>query len=151
MKKFNFKYSTTVWVLLVLILLLCGAGLLWNVFNLTQYVFYVSKIILYSILILINLFLVVLVISVMLYGKYVIEEKYLYAYFGFIRSKIEISNIVEITHFKKSDKLVIYFKDAKYTVIVISPEYYDDFILAIRNINKSIFYDVKVDGEDTPD
>ena len=53
-------------------------------------------------------------------------------------------------HFKKSDKLVIYFKDDSFTVIVISPEDYSDFVVALREVNPQIYYGVKIDGEDTP-
>ena len=86
----------------------------------------------------------------MAYGKYVVDGGYLYSYFGFIKSKIDISEIIEITHFKKSNKLVVYFKDGKYTVIVIASELYDNFVIAVRESNKSIIFDVKIDGEDKP-
>ena len=62
----------------------------------------------------------------------------------------DINDVVQITHFKKSDKLVLYFKDAKYTVVIISPEKYEDFIFALREENRQIIYDSRTDGEDEP-
>lgn len=151
MKKFTFKYSVTVWVLLSIVLILSIVGLGWNIFNLIEFIQAGAfRIIAYSLICLLTAFLLVIVISVMIYSKYVIKDGYVYSCFGIIRSKEKISEIVEITHFKKSDKLVVYFNDGKYTVIVISPEFYDAFVLAVRQSNKSIIFDVKIDGEDIP-
>ncbi len=152
MKKFRFKYPVIVWILLAAVLLLSVAGLCWNIFNLISVMPNdVLKQVLYGVIVALNGALVVLTVSVGVYGTYVIKGENLYSYFGFIRTKYEIKDIVEITHFKKTDKLVVYFKDEKYTVIVISPELYDDFVLAIREINKQIVYDKKIEGENTPD
>jgi DNA mismatch repair ATPase MutS len=81
----------------------------------------------------------------------VIKDGYLYTYFGFVKNKTPVSEIVEVTKFKKSNKLVVYFSTEEYTVIVIAPEFYDEFVMAIRNANKSIVYDARIEGEDTPE
>lgn len=154
MKSFKFRYSKVVWVLLSVVLILSVLGIVWNVFNLITFINDGAiKTVAYSLIILLTTFLLVFVISVMAFGRYVIksESKELIQYFGFLKSKILISDIVAITHFKKSNKLVAYFKDAKYTVIVISPAEYDDFILSIRKINPSILFDARIDGEDLPE
>ncbi len=152
MKKFRFKYSPVIWVLLCLVIALSLAGLGWNIFNFISFVHTDTiKTVLYAIVIALNAFLVFLAIAVATYGAYVIKDGNLYAYFGIIRSKYNVMDIVEITHFKKSDKLVAYFKDNKFTVIVISPSNYDDFVIAIREINKEIVFNKKIEGENTPD
>ena len=151
MKNFRFKYSITVWILLAVVLALLVSGLVWNIFNLTQYINAGTfKIVVYSLIIALTGFLTLFVISVMAYGVYRIKDGYLYTCFGFIVSKEKISSVVEITHFKKSDKLVVYFADEKYTVIVISPAQYESFILEMRKVNPKIMYDSRIDGEDTP-
>ncbi len=86
----------------------------------------------------------------MLYGCYTVKGSTLYCNFGVVKTSYDIKDVVCITHFKKSDKLVVYFKDAKYTVIVIDNKLYDDFIATLREINPSIAYDTRIDGEDTP-
>lgn len=151
MKKFRFCYSGIVWVMLSAVLALSAFGLYWNVINVLninlEYAFRaVSNIIIG----LINLALFIFVISVMVYGRYVIKDGELISYFGFIKTKTDIKEIVQFTHFKKSNKLVAYFKDSKYTVIVITPNEYEEFILSVREINPAIIYDTKIDGEDTP-
>lgn len=152
MKSFRFRYSNTVWILLSLVLVLSLTGLIWNIFNLIEFLPTGSyKVGTYSIIVALTALLTVLVVSVMVYGRYVIKDGKLYSYFGFIRSKMEINDIICLTHFKKSDKLVAYFKDGTYTVIVISPDFYEEFISSVRKVNPSILYDAKIDGEDTPE
>lgn len=156
MKSFKFKYANSVWALLVLVLALSIAGLCWNVFNLIEYCMIgftrvgAFKIVVYGLLVLMLVILTAIVVSVMVYGRYVIKGEFIFTCFGFIKSKVAISEITTITHFKKSDKLVMYFKDEKYSVIVIAPDRYDDFVLAVREVNSAIRFDARIDGEDTP-
>ena len=151
MNSFRFKYSATVWALLVVVLALLTAGIAWNIFNLTQYVNAGAfKIAVYVAIIILTTFLAVFVISLMAFSAYRIKDGYIYTCFGFVVSKEKIDSVVQITHFKKSDKLVMYFSDEKYTVIVISPINYEKFILTLRKENPKIMYDTEIDGEDTP-
>ncbi len=152
MKSFKFRYSKTVWVLLCVVLILSVSGICWNVFNLVTFINDGAlKTIAYVLIILLTTFLLAFVISVMAFGRYVIKDKDLIQYFGFLKSKTSLDDIVAITHFKKSNKLVLYFKDAKYTVIVISPTEYDNFVVSIRKANPSILFSSKIDGEDLPE
>ena len=152
MKRFRFVYSFTVWLLLSIVLLLSGAGLGLNIFNLIEYSkLGIAKTIIYSVVVILNFLLLALDLSVMLYGCYVIKDGYLYSCFGLIRTRTPIKEVVQFTHFKKSNKLVMYFEDAKYTVIIISPEKYEDFILSVREENPKIIFTSQIDGEDTPE
>lgn len=151
MKRFKFRYSVAVWVLLALVLLLSIISFCWNVYNVIHFKGdQTFKLISYYVIALITIFLSIFVVSIMAYGKYVVKKGFLYTYFGFIKSKTDINDIVGITHFKKSNKLVMYFKSHEYTVIVISPEEYERFILSVREVNPSIVFDAQIDGEDTP-
>ena len=151
MKSFKFRYSIAVWVLLAFVLLLSIISFAWNVFNVihfkgTEQV----KIISYYVIAIITAGLSVFVICVMAYGRYVIKNGKLYTCFGFIKFKIDVKDIVGVTHFKKSNKLVAYFSSQEYSVIVISLDDYDKFVLSVREINPSIVFDAQIDGEDTP-
>ncbi len=151
MKKFRFNYSVTVWLLLSAVILLLAGGLAYNVYNTVSFTGRgAGNFVIYLLISLLNGFLLAFAVSVAVNGKYVIKNKKLYSYFGFIRSFADINDVVQITHFKKSDKLVLYFKDAKYTVVIISPEKYEDFIFALREENRQIIYDSRTDGEDEP-
>ena len=151
MKSFKFRYSLTVWILLAVVVVSSAIGLAWNIYNV---IFYNTvdafKTASYIIIALLTLALLILSLSIILYGKYVIKKEHLVSYFGFIKTKILLTDITEVVHFKKSDKLVAYFKDDSFTVIVISPEEYSNFVIALREVNPQIYYGVKIDGEDTP-
>ena len=149
MKKFRFQYSPIVWILVSIIFVMCLLGFIWNIFNLTEYnPLNTFRLVSYILLAVITFGLTIFSISLLVYGRYVIKNGQLYTYFGFVRSKINIGDIVCITHFKKSDKLVIYLKERSYSVIVISKDNYNNFVLALREQNREILYDTKIDGED---
>lgn len=149
-KSFKFRYAPSVIVLLLIVLILSLVGCGWNILNLIEYSFLGTfKIVTYTLIILVTAFLAVTVVCITVYGRYVIKGNLLYTCFGYIKSKTDINDIIGVTHFKKSNKLVAYFKDEKYTVIVITPEEYQTFISTIREINPKIVYDARIDGEDT--
>ena len=149
MTKFRFKYARSVWVLLSVVLVLCLAGLIWNIFNLTQYLWAGAfKIASYSILIFLTFILSVFVISVMVYGNYVVKKNCLYTCFGFAFYKVKLSEIVQITHFKKSDKLVVYYSDQKFNVILIAPTEYERFVKVLREQNQNIVYSNEIEVND---
>ena len=149
MKKFKFKFPPLVWVLLWVILIVCASGFALNVYNLVQFIGYkFFKILPFAIYVIITAFLIFVVLSVMFFSNYSLKKGCLYISFGIFISKTKIDEIVSITHFKKSDKLVVYFKHQAFSVIVISKEKYDDFVLSLREFNKAILFNKQIDGED---
>ncbi len=150
MKKFRFKYAPSVWILLSIVLLLSVAGLIWNIFNFVEFLSlsHTFKVFSSAIISLVCLFLTVFVLSVIFYGNYLIKGDFLFNNFGFFKSKLKIEDIVCISLFKKSNKLVAYFSDQTYTVIVIDENLYDVFVVSLRNVNTKIIYDTRIDGED---
>jgi hypothetical protein len=144
MKQFRFKYSPLVLVLIGLVLVISLLGLGFNIFNIIVTKEQGFKLISYYIIVVLTAFILILAISIAIYGKYKIKNGYLYSYFGFILSKIKVEDIAEIVHFKDSDKLVLYTKDNAYTIIVIDPKYYNDFVLSIREENSKIKFDIKI-------
>lgn len=151
MKTFKFKYSPLVWVLLSVVLALSIAGLVWNVFSAVEYWgLNTNKTISAILTCLLCAFLGFISASIMLSGKYVVKKDAIVSYMGIVKSVFPLEDVTEITHFKKSDKLVVYFKPDKFVVILISPDLYADFISAVRENNPSIGYDARFDGEDTP-
>ncbi len=152
MKSFKFRYSIAVWVLLGLLIALATAGLIWNIYNIIA--FWGNdwlKVATFTAICALALVLIVFGVSVAVYGRYVVKGGTLISYFGLLKTKYDIEDIVEITHFKKSNKLVTYFTDQTFTVIVIDQSEYTDFVMAIREVNPKITYDTQIDGEDTPE
>ena len=152
MKTFKFKYSPVIWILLIIVLALSIVGLGWNVFSAVEFWgINTTKTISAVLTCALCAFLGFVSASIMLCGKYVVTKDAIVSYMGIIKSVFPLDEITEITHFKKSDKLVVYFKPDKFVVIVIDPSLYADFIASVRSQNPSIGYDCQIDGEDTPD
>lgn len=151
MKSFKFRYSGVVWILLALVTILSFIGLGWNIFSLTEY-FGINQIKTVSHFIMSGLcaLLAFTTLSIIIYGRYKIKKGCLITYLGYLKSKVKIQEVTELVHFTKSNKLVAYYKDDKYSIIVISPEDYDDFVLAMREVNAKIVYSKRIDGEQTP-
>ena len=151
MSVFKFKYSHMIWILLSCVCILCTVGLVFNIIDAIAYFSLGTfKFVGHICTCILNAFILVFVISVMVNGKYVIKDGALYLRFGFIYVKNDIKEIVQITHFKKSDALVMYFVDQKFSVAVIHKKDYDNFVLALRKENPNIFYDKCIEGEDLP-
>ncbi len=147
MKSFRFKYSPIVWVLLGLVIAIFLTGLGFNIFNIAVTKEQGFKLVSYWIMAGVTGLVLLLAISVAIFGKYVIKKGYVYSYFGIVSSKIAIEDIVEIVHFKKSNSLVAYFSDNNFSVIVIAPELFDEFVLSVRKEKPSIKFDIKIEDE----
>jgi len=98
-------------------------------------------------MLLVTVLLTVIIISVLISSNYILTKEKLISKFGIVKSDILLKNITSLVHFKKTDKLVIYFDD-KYSVIVVKKEWYDDFIKTILQYNPKIVYDSKSDSEE---
>ena len=150
-QSFKFKNSTLVWVLLWVVVILSVVGLTWNVYNLIYFMNAgIIKVISYSLLVLATLTLTIIVFSVIFFGRYTIKNGEFATHMGIFKSKTPVDEVMQITLFKKSNKLVVYFLDGKYSVLLIAPEFYDAFVLAMREQNKKIIYDTQIEGEDLP-
>ena len=149
MKKFKFNYSTPLFILLFFAVLLTLAGIVFNVNNIIEYrKFSLVKTIIYSITLAVNLGLFILIVSIVFNGCYKIKNNVLYACFGLIRTKMPIDSIISITLYKKTQKLVVFFSSAEFSVIIISPKFYDQFIATLKEINPTIIYEQNsIDGE----
>ena len=59
-----------------------------------------------------------------------------------------IADIVKIHRFTKTNKLVLYFKDQRFTVVVVKPEWYGDFVQDILARGKHIEYETSEEEEE---
>ncbi|MBR5900499.1 MAG: PH domain-containing protein [Clostridia bacterium] len=141
MKSFKFKYAIAVYVMLVAVIILSIVGAVWNVYSAIEYFGVVQPKAVSSMLTAI-LCLVLLIIAflVLFNGKYIIKDGNLTTRIGVFAVKTPVREICAVTHFKKSDKLVVYFDEAKFSVIVISPEFYEQFISSLKETNPAILY-----------
>ena len=141
MKKYRFNYSTAVGALIALVILISAAGIVLNILTVIKYLnANMLNTVLYSMLTILTTVLFAEAVAIAFNGAYKINEEYLFSCFGLVRTKILINDITEIKVFSKTDKLVLYFKTGKYTVIIISPEKFADFIADLIKVNPQIYY-----------
>lgn len=149
MKKFKINYTSLVITLICVCIAIFVAGLVFAIVRLVD-VYKLDKInaVIYVIIIALDLVLLTFTISLLFFSKYCLTADKLILSFGFIKVIYEINEIIEINHFKKTDKLVVYFNNQKYTVILISSKNYDEFIKSVRQINRAILFDEKIENQE---
>lgn len=142
-KKFPFCFSALAITLIIATALIFSAGVAVNVYDAIKfYGINTSKFVFAVIVATLSFLPTVLAAAALICGRYVVKGKYLYCRFGLIFIKTDISEIFQLTEFKALDKLVMYFKDEKYSVAVINEKHYQDFYKALKEVNPEITYTV---------
>ena len=96
----------------------------------------------YVLMFFVTVTLFVLLLSILIFSAYIVDEKYFKTKFGFITSKYEIEKIADVTLDRKTNKLTVTFTDGQFIIIVVKKEWYDEFVSALLKVNPSIKYDV---------
>lgn len=103
------------------------------------------------VIIIASLLALVLFPSILIHSVYKVTETEIILWFGIIKSSFPLKDIESIHLFTKTNKLVVYFKDERYTVIVVKPDWYNEFVKDICAANKNIRYDVSTTDADDKD
>lgn len=147
--KFKYKLTPVLWVLFILGLVIAGGCIYLNVsrfINLLGAPDTSSYNFIGSVLsTVVGILAFVFIPPAMFASKYVITDKYLFAYWGIVKNRFDVKEITTVTHFRKTDKMVVYFSDESYTTINISPEEFDNFANALKEANKHIFYQLNTE------
>ncbi len=104
----------------------------------------------YTLMGIVSVALFVILISLILSSYYAVDGKTLKTSFGIIKSKYDLEKVESIILDRETNKLSIHFDDGAFIVIVVKPEWYDDFVEAVLRANPKIDYAVK-SKENTPD
>lgn len=148
--KFKFQYTRTVKTLIFLVVILSVLGLVWNIYNFittpSNSLELVNVIFRYVILA-VNLLLLCFMLSIIFFSYYEVNDKGVIVKFGLFTTKYAKDEIVSITLFTKTNKLVTYFSTNEYTVIVIKEEEYGRFCALVKGVNPNVFVDKKSHDE----
>ena len=141
MKKFKYRFSPLIWVLLSLAMLIAVCTTIINVLIIIDYAnkglqIDYTKIIVIFIAILFFAFIIVVIVN----SNYEITQTELKTRLGFIVTGVKLKDIQEIVLFVKDKRLSVIFKDEEFTNIVISPLLFDDFIKSIKTTAPHIIY-----------
>ena len=152
MKSYRFKLSAAATVGCIAGILLGLAGIGVTAFRIWKYGFSSAQLIIqHVVVLLVSALAIALFASILIRSVYKLTDKTLVLWFGFIKSEYKIADIEAVHLFTKTNKLVLYFKDEKYTVIVVKPEWYRELTQEIIARNKNIRYDVSTDDKDETD
>ena len=143
MKKFVFKYSTIIWIMLAIITAIFAAAVVFNVLDAVAFAGEIGARFVFAIIVAtLSLAVLILIASALFYGRYVIKDKFLYFHFGLIFTKTDINEIFQLTLFTAQNKLVMYLKNEKYSVVIIDKKNYDAFYEALKKVNPEIIFTV---------
>lgn len=152
MKTYKFKLSKAA-VILTIAGVLLGLGAIgftvWRIYRtgFSEPLYIIQHVV----LLLVGTIAIVIFASILIRSVYKITDKEIVLWFGIIKSTFKISDIESLHLFTKTNKLVIYFKDEKYTVVVVKPDWYNEFCKEILARNEKIRYDVSVSDSDEPE
>lgn len=84
----------------------------------------------------------VLLLSLILSSSYQITGTKFKTNFGIIKSTYDIEKIESVVLDRNTNKLSVYFNDKNFMVIVVKPEWYEDFIDELLKANNKIEYTI---------
>lgn len=148
-EKFEYKLTKIFYILFIAGLLLAGYCIFANVVRFIKLLsateVSITSYVASAMSVLIGVLGFVLIIPAMISSKYEVTNKYLISRWGLIVNKTEVKTITTVTHFRITDKLVVYYNDQTYTVINIESKEYDRFVDALKKANKNIFYSLNTE------
>lgn len=155
MKIFKFRYSK-----LIIAAIYAGVALALAAFGVTLYNVIkgdflqssniIYPILSYGIMFLISVLMLVILVSLLVSSYYSVDSKILKTSFGIIKSKFKIENIESIVLDRQTNKLTVHFVDKTFILIVVKPEWYEDFISELIKNNPKIEYTIN-SKENSPD
>ena len=152
MKSYKFRFSKLVLVLIGLAIAAALAAVAYTVYRIYLYGFSSPLLVIQHVAVLIVAALaIVIFVSLLIRSVYKITDTQIILWFGIVKQTFKIADIESVHLFTKTNKLVIYFKDDKYTVIVVKPEWYNEFTKEILARNDKIRYDVSTSDKDETD
>ncbi len=149
MRTFRFRFSKLIILLQIAAMVLAAAAIAYTVYRMITLGFGdASLIIQYVLLLLFGVGAIVIFSAMLIRSVYIVGKNEIILRFGLIKSVYKIKEIESIRLFSKTNKLVLYFKNEKYTVISVKPEWYNDFIREVLSHNLNIRYDVSITDKD---
>ena len=139
MKRYKFLFSKLLYAVFALAIVLCCAGVgtaIWR--YVMGYIEDTYVWIGFCVLLFVSAFLAVLIVSIMIRSYYSIDDKELCLRLGLLKSRYPLKTVSSVHLFKGSGKLVVYFKDNRYSAIVIAESEYDDFVKTLLEKNDRI-------------
>lgn len=145
MKVFKFKFSKLTTAFIFAGILLAVAAFSLTLYNVIKADYLYSNKAIYSIIGFVAMFIVsvallIILISLLASSYYAVGGDELKTSFGIIKSKFKISEIDKVILDRATEKLAVYFKDETFVMIVVKPEWYEEFVNELLKCNPQIEY-----------
>ena len=152
MKTYKFKLSKVAALLSALAIILSLGGNALTVYRIIKIGFTSFTVgVQHVVMLIVCVALLVVFISLLIRSYYKITDKEIILKFGVIKSVFKIEEITSVHLFTKTNKLVVYFKNETYTVIVVKENWHKDFIDDLLSKNDKIVYDVSYEESEDDD
>lgn len=103
-----------------------------------------------GIMFIISILMFVILVSLLVSSYYSIDTTTLKTSFGIVKSKFKIANIQSVVLDRHTNKLSVHFADNSFILIVVKPEWYEEFISELLKCNPKIEYTIN-SKENSPD
>lgn len=155
MKTFKYKFTKVTYVFIYLGIALAAAAFGVTLFNVLSGEYKSAPNIAYPIIgfaamFFVSVLLFVILISFLVSSYYAVGNGTLKTSFGIIKSKFSTDDIESIILDRATDKLTVNFSSGTFMVIVVKPDWYEDFITELLKYNSKIEYTIK-SVENSPD
>ncbi len=139
MKKYAYKFSTLVKILMFLAVILALCGIAVDIIWIIQDGFYSPYVgMRYILLFIIATLIIVIIVSMWKFSGYKITKTELICSFGILVSKFSLADMTRITVNKQKKQLTLTFKDESFTNIWVKNEWFEDFLHEILSVNDEI-------------
>ncbi len=137
-KYFKYQLSKTMIALAIAVILLCGAGIGVSVYRIVAFGIHGFTDTLQSpFLIGICLLCIVIVVGILVKSQYVVDDRYYYLQFGFVKSKFAISDVTSLELNTTTNKLTVFIGE-EYSVLTLNEKWREEFIAALRAVKPQI-------------
>lgn len=145
MKKYKYKFTPLVVVLLISLSLIALICLGLNVYRIFDNISKNNQItimnwISYAVIILLSIIAIVLVVSIFIKSYYQINENSVILRWGLIKNQIELKSVKQIKLSKVKGRLELIFEDESYFVILTSQLWFEEFVDQIKSKNPEIIF-----------
>ena len=130
-------------VLAISVIVLCAAGIGVSIYRIIVEggIHGIGDVLRSPLLILVCLFCISIVIGIFIKAQYIVTDTHYITQFGFIKSKYLIKDVTSVVLNVDTNKLTVYVGN-EYSVLSMNPEWNEEFIQALRNVNPRIEYSV---------
>ena len=140
-KAFPLKLSKLIVALCIVCLALCAAGIAVTIVRIVNYGIYgIMDVLKYPLLLAVCVFCIVIVVSILIRARYLVDKKSLTTQFGVIKSVYSINEFTSLTMDIQTNKLTVH-QGENFFVISVKTEWQDEFIKALLEAKPEIEVD----------